>query len=86
MPLLGVGYVKWHIPIPYTPPFKMSFTPIKGAGHGPLCPLAVPVTVVQASTVKGGKARERGGCGRGVPHGREIFENLVYEKWHSVAH
>ena len=24
LPLLGVGYVKWHIPIPYTPLFSIS--------------------------------------------------------------
>ena len=81
----GLVYVKWHIPIPYSPLLlKNYFTPIKGAGAWPLVPLAMPVTVVQPGFVNGGaKARERsdrawGGCGRGFPPptGSEIFQNL----------
>ena len=71
MTLLG-GYVRWHIytnPL-YIPPFqKFLLTPIKGE-HGPLCSLAIPVTVVAAmqDLSTGAKARERsdragGGCG-----------------------
>ena len=63
----------------------MSCTPIKGTGHGPLCPLAMPVPVVQPAGFvngrpkRGSEAPERGeGVGGGYPssHGREIFENL----------
>ena len=61
----------------------LFYSPINwgGGGMAPLCILAIPVTVVQPRFVNGGKARElsdraRGGCGRGVSHGREIFQNL----------
>ena len=70
--------MRWHnVPIPYIPPFKNFFTPIKG-DHGPLCILAIPVTMVQPGRSMGAKARERsdregGGCGR------EIFWKFVYE-------
>ena len=57
--------------------------------HGPLCPLAMPVTVVQPGFIKGGaKARERSDlAGEGVgggfppPHGREIFFYFMYENF-----
>ena len=38
---------------PLLPLLKIYFTPIKGE-HGPLCPLAMPVTVVQPEVVNGG--------------------------------
>ena len=45
---------------PIFPLLQISFTPIKGE-HGPLCILAIPVTVVQPGFVNrwGAKARER---------------------------
>ena len=53
-----VSYVKWHIPIPYSPLLlKNYFTLIKGAGAWPLVPLAMPVTVVQPIFVNGGPKR-----------------------------
>ena len=83
--------MKWHIPIPYLPPLKFPLTPIKGAGHEPLCPLAVPVTVVQPGFVNGGpkrgsEATERGeGVGGGFPPptvGRRkkkiVYENGIF--------
>ena len=74
------------IPIPYIfPLLKISFTPIKG-DHGPLCILAIPVTVVQPGRSTGAKARERsdregGGCGRGFspPTVGRFFWKFVYE-------
>ena len=52
----------------YSPLLKTSFTPIKG-DHGPLCILAIPVTVVQPGCVNGGQSKgaklPRGG--EGVP-------------------
>ena len=66
--------MRWHIQIPYTSPpplFKISFNPIKGE-HGPLCILAIAVTVVQPGFVNGGQSEGAkrpsggGGCGRGV--------------------
>ena len=51
-PCLGVGYVKWHIPIPYSP-FDF-FPPINEGGHGLFCPLAMRVTEVQPGIVNGG--------------------------------
>ena len=40
---------------PLLPLFKNYFTPINGEeGHGRLCPLAMPVTVVQPGFVNGG--------------------------------
>ena len=68
------------IPIPYNYIrllLKNYFTPIKG-GHGPLCSLAIPVTVVQPGCVNGGQSKERsdregGGCGT------EIFWKFVHE-------
>ena len=65
------------------PLLKIYFTPIKG-DHGPLCILAIPVTVVQPGCVNGGpkqgsEVTERGeGVGGGFPPptvGR-FFENL----------
>ena len=63
-----------YVPIPYIfPLLKISFTPIKG-DHGPLCILAIPVTVVQPRFVNGVKQREE--CGRGVSRAREIFQHF----------
>ena len=51
----------------HSPFFKISFTPIKGE-HGPLCILAIPVTVVQPGFVNGSEVTERGeGVGGGFP-------------------
>ena len=67
------------------PLLKISFTPIKG-DRGPLCILAIPVTVVQPGCVNGGQSKgakwpRGGGCGRGFSpsHGREIFWKFLYE-------
>ena len=47
------------------PPLKLYFTPIKGAGGtGPLCPLAVPVPVVQPDFVNGGAKANQPSGGR----------------------
>ena len=79
MPLLGGSYVRWHVPIPYSPFNCFYFTSVKGE-HGPLCPLAIPVTVVQPGFVNGGPKRgsevtERGeGVGGGFTVGR-FLEN-----------
>ena len=44
-----------YVPIPCIfPLFKIYFTPIKGE-HGPLCILAIPVTVMQPGFVNGGQ-------------------------------
>ena len=53
---MGVGYVKRHRPIPILSPFKNYFTPINRGrrGHGRLCPLVMPVTVVQPGVVNEG--------------------------------
>ena len=79
MPLLGGRLCEVAYTNPLLPLLKISFTPIKGE-HGPLCPLAMPVTVVQPGFVNGGggggakrrsEATERGeGVGGGF--GREI--------------
>ena len=76
----------------YSPCYKIYFTPIKG-DHGPLCILAIPVTVVQPGRSTGAKARERsdregGGCGRGFSpsHGREIFFENLCMKTTFLAH
>ena len=54
MPLLGGSYVRWHIyQSPIFPLLNISVTPIKGE-NGPLCLLAIPVTVVQPGFVNGG--------------------------------
>ena len=45
-----------YIPIPYFP-LLISFTPIKGRGHGLLYPLAMPVPVVQLAFVNLGSKR-----------------------------
>ena len=73
----GYSYVRWHIYQSPIPPFYIFFTPIMGE-HGPLCPLAIPVTVVQPGFVNGGPKRgSGGGCWKGggvsPSHGREIF-------------
>ena len=66
---------------PIFPLLQIYFTPIKEE-HGPLCILAIPVTVVQPdlSTVgwpkQGSEVTERGegvGGGFSPSHGREIF-------------
>ena len=74
-----------YVPIPYNyiPPLKIYFIPIKG-DHGPLCILAIPVTVVQPGRSTGGqnegaKRPSGGGCaweGVSPSNGREIFQNL----------
>ena len=54
-----------------------------GGGHGPLCPLAMPMTVVQPGFVngrpkRGSKSTERGGgCGRGIPLPSSVASCLV---------
>ena len=71
MPLLGGTYVRWYIPIPYIfPLLKISsfFTPIKGE-HGPLCLLAIPVTVVQPGLSTGGLSE-----GAKRPSGGRVWE------------
>ena len=80
MPLLGVGYVKWHIAIPYSA-FKTIILLQSRDEALPLVPLAMPVTVVQLGFVNGGpkrgnEATERGegvGGGFSPSHSREIF-------------
>ena len=67
MPLLGggVGYVKWHLRIPYFPSLSKSyFTAINGVGAWAFMPLAMPEIVVQPGFVNQGE-----GVGEGV------FEN-----------
>ena len=72
--------MRWHIyKSPIYSPFSFFFTPIKGE-HGPLCILAIAVTVVQPGFVNGGQSKgaKRPSGGRvweGGFHGREIFEN-----------
>ena len=52
------SYVRWHMYQSHNifPLLKISFTPIKG-DHGPLCILAIPVTVVQPGCVNGGQSK-----------------------------
>ena len=74
-----------YVPIPYvySPLSKIYFTPIKG-DHGPLCILAIPVTVVQPGRSTGAKAwersdREGGGVWEGgfpPPTVGRFFENV----------
>ena len=66
-----------HFPFPFLSSFVLLADQWGGGGGGiaPLCILAIPVTMVQPRFVNGGRAR--GGCGRGVSHGREIFQNCV---------
>ena len=75
----GVGYVKWHRPIPYSTLF--SFIPINGGGGGDMCPSALSYASDSGAAKicqQGVKARERSdrageGCGRGVPLPRYIW-------------
>ena len=58
-----------YVPIPYIfPLLKIYFTPIKGE-HGPLCILAIPVTVVQLGFVNGGQSK-----GVKWPRRRRVWE------------
>ena len=60
MPLLGVGYVKWHRPMPYSTLFKfLLFQSMGGGGGGTwaLLPFDVHVTVVQPGFVNRGPKR-----------------------------
>ena len=59
----------YYVPIPYIfPLLKISFIPIKGE-HGPLCILAIPVTVVQPGFVNGGQSE-----GAKWPSGGRVWE------------
>ena len=84
MPLLGVGYVNWHIYQPPTPPFKKNILLQTTGGGGkewalvPLIGLAMPVTVVQPGFVNRGPLKQRNEAterGKVFPpsHGRKIF-------------
>ena len=47
MPLLGGRLCEVAYTNPLLPLLKINFTPIRPEGeHGPLCPLAKPVTVI----------------------------------------
>ena len=66
----GYSYVRWHIPIPYSPFKKNSFTPIIKGSMGPNVPLiAMPVTIVQPEFVNGGQSE-----GAKRPSGERVWE------------
>ena len=67
----GIYQIPMYI---YSPFLIFILLQSRGRGHGPLCPSAVPVTVVQPGIVNGGqrKGAKRpsgggGGGGKGVP-------------------
>ena len=69
--IIGGGVVMWggmYTNPLYIPLFKIYFTPIKGE-HGPLCILAIAVTVVQPGFVNGGQSE-----GAKRPSGGRVWE------------
>ena len=91
MPLLEGRLCEMAYPL--LPPFLIIFySNQRGAGGRPLCPLSMPVTIVQPEFVNGGHARGakrpsggvcvcvcvcvRGGGGVSPSHSMEILENL----------
>ena len=67
---LGVGNVKWHIPIPY---FSLFLILQSRGGAWALVPLAMPVTMVQPGFVNLGPKRGSEEAERGKGIGREIL-------------
>ena len=80
--LRGEGYVKWHIPIPYSTHFNIYFTPINGGGA--FVPLsyasdsgAAKICQRGGGLMRGSEATDRG-CLPPPTVGR--FWKCVYEK------